>query len=467
MEVRAPYRELVTLLIIASSLLSGCASYQPRSLEPSATLADLEGRRLDDRGLQAFFTAHEKAIDASRGRWGLSEFTLVALYFHPELATARAELELAKAGTVRAAEIPNPTLSVGPGYNSTSTGISPWILTTALDFPVEWPAKRSLRREGARREEQSAYWQLAATAWKVRSRLRQALLSLYASERMERQLQDQEDLQSEIAELLEQKRKAGEASPFEASQARLGLSQTRLSLHEAERQVAIGRVRLADAIGIPHVALEDVSIDYSAFDRDRSGIGSAEARRRALTNRADLLAALEDYAVAEENLHLEIADQYPDFNLGPGYELDQTDNKWSLGLSVELPILNRHRGRIAEAEKTRELAAARFSQLQNAVLGEIDEAVANLDGSRRKTRTAREILSEVEEAATLSDKIQQAGEIEKAELLQRKLEVSASQMALIDAEIGELEAVGQLEDALQVPTDVPLDSLLPERSSTP
>lgn len=51
-------------------------------------------------------------------------------------------------------------------------------------------------------------------------------------------------------------------------------------------------------------------------------------RRQAVLNRADILAALAEYA----------ARQYPDAHLNPGYEFDQGDNKWILGLSLELPL---------------------------------------------------------------------------------------------------------------------------------
>ena len=59
--------------------------------------------------------------------------------------------------------------------------------------------------------------------------------------------------------------------------------------------------------------------------------------------------ALADYAASQSALQLEIAKQYPDLHLGPGYELDQTDNKWSLGISLDLPILNHNQGPVAEA----------------------------------------------------------------------------------------------------------------------
>ena len=98
-----------------------------------------------------------------------------------------------------------------------------------------------------------------------------------------------------------------------------------------------------------------------------------------MQNRPDILASLSEYAAAQSAVQLEIAKQYPDVHLGPGYEYDQGQNKWALGLSVELPVRNRNQGPIAEAQAKREEAAARFIDLQARVIAEIDRALATHD----------------------------------------------------------------------------------------
>ena len=53
-------------------------------------------------------------------------------------------------------------------------------------------------------------------------------------------------------------------------------------------------------------------------------------------NRADVRGALAEYAASQSALQLEIANQYPDLHLGPGYGWNTGnagDNKWSLGVS--------------------------------------------------------------------------------------------------------------------------------------
>ena len=49
---------------------------------------------------------------------------------------------MATAGTITAGERPNPTLSVAPGFNSTTAIPSPWIMTPSLDIPIETAGKR-------------------------------------------------------------------------------------------------------------------------------------------------------------------------------------------------------------------------------------------------------------------------------------------------------------------------------------
>src|SRR5205807_9905942 len=116
------------------------------------------------------------------------------------------------------------------------------------------------------------------------------------------------------------------------------------------------------------------------------------ARRAALLGRADLLSSLATYAASQAALQLEIAKQYPDVHLGPGYMYDQGSDKWGLGLTIPLPILSQNRGPIAEAQARRREAAARFLALQDKIINDIDRAVAEYAVSYQKLQTADRVL---------------------------------------------------------------------------
>src|SRR5213078_1299227 len=92
----------------------------------------------------------------------------------------------------------------------------------------------------------------------------------------------------------------------------------------------------------------------------------------------------------------EVAKQYPDIHLNPGYQLDAGENKWALGVGFTLPILNQNRGPIGEAEAKRKEAAAKFNVVQATVLADCDRAAAAVAAARAKVSTVNELLANQE-----------------------------------------------------------------------
>src|SRR5204862_1945359 len=170
-----------------------------------------------------------------------------------------------------------------------------------------------------------------------------------------------------------------------------------LELGDSNAQGAQARVRLAEALGVSAGALEGVGLVFDFFEPAADELASMEARRMALRGRSDILGALADYAAAEAELRLQIARQYPDVRLNPGYQFDQGDNKWTLGITFELPVLNQNQGPIAEAGARREEAAARFTELQAKTIGEIDRAVAAHRVAREQLATSDSVLAAQEQ----------------------------------------------------------------------
>ena len=167
------------------------------------------------------------------------------------------------------------------------------------------------------------------------------------------------------------------------------------SRRRAPATLADARVRVADAIGVSVKALEGAELRFDLFARPSTAteLMSAAARDEALRHRADILGALADYAASQSALQLEIAKQYPDVHLGPGYQYDQGDNKCTLGAHAELPVLNQNQGPIAEAAARREEAAAQFNAVQAKVLAEIERAVAAFQVSEENLATLQSLAA--------------------------------------------------------------------------
>jgi cobalt-zinc-cadmium efflux system outer membrane protein len=440
----------VFLLVLLPA--SGCIRYQPRPVLASRTLEEFETRTLDSPSLVEFFRGMEPWPPAS---WDLKSLTLAALFYHPDLDVARAQWGVAEAGRITAGERPNPAAGVLMGYNSTTSvsEVSPWIPEAALDIPIETAGKRGYRLARAKHLSEAARLHILSVAWEVRSRLRRSFLDLYAARETETLLALRRDVLSESLKIMEAQLAVGEASPYEVTQTRIAFDQARLAEYEAARQTAQAHIRLAGALGVPEKALEGLALSFDGFASVLADFPGPEIRRRALTTRPDILAGLSDYEAAQSSLRLEIARQYPDLNLGPNYQFDQTDNKWTLGLSLILPLLNRNRGPIAEAEARRTEAAARFLALQTQVIGDLDAAVAACRAAVEKSRTAEDLLAGLKRQEAAARARFELGDISKLDLLGLRLELASGALARLEALVNAQQAVGDLENVLQSPLD--------------
>jgi outer membrane protein TolC len=451
-------------------LLTGCAHFEAKPLSPDQTAAQFEARSLDDPGLKTFVERNlAGAKNLSPLRWPLAEWdfetlTLVALYYHPSLDVARAQWAVAEAGIKTAGARPNPAASLAPQYASNSpSGESPWIAALTFDATIETAGKRGYRIEQARQVSESARLNVASQAWQVRSRLRTSLLDYAAARRRVALLQNVRDVQQQLLKLLEGRLKAGDIAATELTTPRVALIRTQADLAEAQRQAIDSRAAVAQSLGLPLRAIEgrELKFDLSIAD---SGHGanpqseiinpqSAEARRRALHGRAEILAALADYAASQSALQLEIAKQYPDIRLGPGYEYDQGLHKWGLAVGADLPMFNRNEGPIAEAQAKRAEAAARFLALQAQVSGEIDRAMAARAASQDQLRQIDTLLDTQQRHVQSVEAMVKVGAADQVELRTAQFEVSTAELARLDAMVKAQQALGQLEDAVQAPFD--------------
>jgi outer membrane protein TolC len=446
----------VPVLAITLAIAASCIRYHPQPIVPAKSMEDFESRRLDSPELKALLISNREVEDWPPAAWNLKALTLAALYFHPDMDVARAQWGVARGGRITAGERPNPSLNPLIGYNSTTpvSEVTPWIPELALEITIETAGKRGLRIAQARELAKAARWNIPAVAWAVRSRLRSSLLEVYAAGEKELLFAVQEKLQAEIVRLLELQKSVGEVSVYDVTQARVALDASRLASIEATRAKEESMARLAAALGLPRRALDGISFSFDAFGRPEPEIPAGEVRRHAVLNRSDVLASLAEYAASESALRLEIAKQYPDLRLGPDYQLDQTDSKWTIGLAFDLPILSRNRGPIAEAMARREESAARFLALQSSVIAELDAAVEDCRAALLKAKAADDLLTNLAGQERAARAQREAGEISKLEFLGIQLELNAGALARLEALVQAHEAVGRLENAAQSPLDV-------------
>jgi outer membrane protein TolC len=446
-------------VVLIAALLAGCAHFKPEPLAPEKSAAQLESRRLDDPGLKTFLeqNLHRQFTTWPQTNWQLPELTLAAFYFHPGVEVARAQWLVASAGIKTAGARPNPSVSVAPGYDTQiPDNYSPWLVPVTFDIPIETAGKRRKRIAEAEKVSESARWNFISAVWQIRSEVRTRLIEFTIAGERARLLADQLAAQQKIEDLLRQRLNAGEISRPELTTAQIVLSKTRLDLDDAESARVSARSHLAQALGLGNAALENKNLVLDLANHNAAQLTAPEAREIALRSRADILAALADYAAAEADLRLEIAKQYPDLHLGPGYAFNNGnagDNEWTLGLTLELPILDQNQGPIAEAEARRKLSAAKFKELQARVIAEIDRAIADWTQAKKQLERNDALLTVERQQQTSLLAQFNSGAADAVDSATAQAELTTALLAQHEARAKLETSFGALEDALQLPTD--------------
>ena len=455
-------------LAVLLSVVAGCQNFRPQPLSSATAALSFELRTLGPPDLKSFL---EKNLNTNFATWPVKSWdfpalTMVAFYYHPSLDVARAQWAVSEGGVRTANARPNPTVSISPEYNfSAARAVSPWLAGFSFDLPIETARKRGYRTARARYLSEAARLNIGAVAWQVRKNLRDGLIGLDAAQKGVALLQRQKELQTRMVEILDLQLKAGAIAPFEISTAHLALNKLQLDLGTAQSQKVEAFSRVAEALGLPVSALAE--IDLLPNELTVGDLSSPEVRRSALQNRSDILSALAEYAASQSALQLEIAKQYPDLHLGTGYQYVQGDNKWSLvGLSLELPLLNRNQGGIAEAKARREEAAAKFVALQAKVIAEIDRALAIHRATEDQLKMGASLL-ETQHLRHESVEAQfKAGAIERLDFLTTEVELGAIEVLQLDTQTKAARALSDLEFAVQRPLALP-QTMLTETEKNP
>jgi cobalt-zinc-cadmium efflux system outer membrane protein len=443
------------LILSCAGALAGCAHFRPQPLSAAASVARFDSRSLETPALRAFLSANHVAPPPPGAAWDLKALTLAAFYYQPALAEARGRLLAAQAARRSAAERPNPSLSISPAHDAAVPGaVSPWIVPLSFDWPIETAGRRGDRRAEARHLAAAARWDLVGTVWRVRGRVRAALLGVYAARHAVALLGREESTRQKVLRLLEGQFTAGNVSSYEVAQARIALNRATLEREAAAGELRQSLIALASALGLPPHALAGVRLAFGDLRVFPSRLTRPALRRRALLARADVRAALERYAATQAALRLQVARQWPDIHLGPGFAWNAQladDQRWELGLSLPLPVLNRNQGPIAEARARRALAAAHFLTVQAAALGQIDGALAAYESARAQLATADSLLRGLGHELRSIEAQVTAGELQPLDADNARLAYEAGARERLDAQVSAQQALGRLEDALQSP----------------
>lgn len=438
----------------------GFVHYTAKPLDPAANAVkfaekDTTSKAFEDYLINNGYQAKQLPITL----WGLNELTYSALFFNPSLDVARAQWRVAQSAVTFAAAKPIPTLNSHIANSNRANGdISPFAFGLSIDIPIETASKRDMRIENAVHLSQIAKLEIAEVAWQLRHQVSQTLNEYQFNQRIFQLLNEEQSRRQEIVSIYQKRLTLGAASNVELSTAKLQLQNTVLELNTAKQNIAVLLAKLASILGLSVSKVEAMHI-ATLENSNSNGLGlnlanqlsDKDLQASTLLNRLDIRIALEKYAAAETQLKLEIAKQYPDISISPGYAYEFGDRIWSLGLSSLLTLLNKNKGAIAQATALREVEAAQFMALQNKVISEANVANAQVEQAKLALDNQQVLLKLQQANSQRMSSQYSAGEIDRLAFTFVKLEDNAAEKNLALSYSQLITALNNLENSMQRP----------------
>jgi CRISPR system Cascade subunit CasA len=436
-------RRALALIVLLST--TACASYEAVPLNmgtvavPTVRQADLPADG-DVHSLLKLALAHDPAVDAAR-------------------ATMRSTEQMQKA----AKNLPPLSLTLTAEYSKDSDPQKPWLYGGALGIPLDIGAKRQARVTAADLAVVKARYALAEAVWAVRQRLYTALsdLSLVQDELalsqtlFDQRLAYQAVMQKRVA--------AGEDAQGLAAQAALDVSGARQAMAQAQARRTQGLATLARALDSDVAAVACLPpVQMTGLDMlDDAQI--ATMTEKALYTRADVLLAVADYDMAENDLRQAVAAQYPDINIQPGYTWERGAVKLPLSLSLTLPPLDGNRAAINSAQAARLAAGKTLEDKVKTIQAAAVQASGAYSADLMTARTIRDQdLPMSRDMAARTERLKAAGEGDQSEALLAQLNATQTAIAALQAERTARTDRLTLEDALRQSFDAADTQILME-----
>lgn len=333
------------------------------------------------------------AIGAPGGNAGaeIREFTLseavdYSLLHNGELKAARSEREAARAGTDRAVLYPNPTLELEGTTGALTGSDDESSLEVGLSQEFLTGGKRSKRLEAAERGAEAVHWQLADRERLLALEVKTACADLLLAEERLKLARQAAELNGRLLAMTRERFAAGDIPELEVNLARVEVARSEGARIAAERELVPVRARLAILLGLEPGEEAAVSpADEKPFAAAVAGLVA-----RAPENRPDLRALAAELARGEAEVALARAEGVPNVTAGLFVAHERTTDATGAGeekerdtimgvrLSLPLPLFDRNRAGVREADARRGGAEARLAAARAAVEREVAAEHARL-----------------------------------------------------------------------------------------
>ena len=460
---------LLVLFSCTTFIVSGCAIEKvvAKPMDATQVSAKIFAKSANSDDFKNYLVKHGYLINHNYPQkelpfktWGLNELTLCALFHHPNLSVAKAQMALAEAELQTAANRLNPTVNANIANSSRANeAVKPWSFGLNVEIPIETTNKRAIKIEQAQFNLQAAQLDIAEAAWQLRHQL---ALDLHAYQQNNFDialLQNEQNLQIDLLNRLKKRVDVGLQGNTEWQESLIVQQKSVLALQNKQAKQHELLATLAADVGLTQFEFNKITVIpfnlTQMLDQQNAAIDALNThnlwQQKALLNRIAIRKSLAKYAAAEANIQLEVAKQTPDFSISPGFMFDYGDNIWSLGISSLLNLLQKHPTLINEATKLREIEGAQFELLQHQVISELTISQAQYKANQTRLLDAKNQLTITKSYQQTLQKQLAAGLIDKIALLNANINEQLVLQQIQSAQFDLLKSAIMLENIMQYP----------------
>ena len=435
--------------------LAGCERYKAKPLLPQEVVDAVQCERMSLERPESSVAEDSPEPPSTPMPFTFPRAAELMAHHGPALKEARAEYETALARARVKTPLPNPTLEVGPNY-----GFGPDVGKLyrlqpfgSLGFTIPTGGKRKRQDELNRVVAEMLFIDMQAQHRDLYLGLRR----LYAQWTLGRaKLDARKKIEESAAKSVAVGKKlieAGFASALDLGLLDLEAARIRTETLNTLREQADVEGTLSETLGV-HADHFKAPPEQALPDLPNAARELKELREILVANHPELARQRARYQVAEAELHLDIAKQYPDFHFGPSYERDTGEKKSVLGLSlgIELPLFDRNQQGIATSKARREEVRAQYEAAANRALAALDRAWRNIQLAGEKLTLIKTVLVPKAEAnIALARKSIEAGATDTLRFLETERGQRAVMIEALEAEFAVREGWVELEQAVGLP----------------
>ncbi len=403
-------KNYLLIAVLLSGFLGGCAAYQARPLDMTADMAHRIPSLTENASKISLLKSDSNHFNPDDGL-DIEEVAILAVANNPALKLARDDVKIARSKALDAGLLPNPQLSAGLDFPTSTTPGSTFTATNfGLSYDLAPLLTRNTAKEIAESDIREADMVLLWQEWQVISQARMLFAKSCYQKKLFQVLTTYRNILSDRHARIQKAFKDGNLTLDSTTNDLSAFLDIHRQIDELTRQIHQTHCELSRLMGLsPDVTLNLVG-NVTLQNIDKNQINSM--LDQLAYRRPDLLALKAGYETQDLKYRQSIIQQFPAISVGITQASD-TSNVHTIGPSItlSLPLFNQHQGKIAIEKASRKRLYDEFeNRLMNA-RSTISQILADQSLLKTQLKTVSSTTTSLKNAVDDAEKAYATGNI--------------------------------------------------------